>query len=106
MKEEDKLPWIKTELSVTNIKTGENTGKTLYLYESDWEDLQKYIASKKTHLTAEEMGKMFNYISKKYMEKIDIPPLSEEDKLKIAESFSKSKWLQKAFDELKDKEND
>ena len=106
MKEEDKLPWIKVELSVTNIEAGAYTGKTLYLYESDWEDLQNYIASKKTHLTVEETSKMFNYISKKYMEKINTPALSEEDKCKIAESFSKSKWLQKAFDKLKDKEND
>lgn len=93
MKEEDKLPWIKIELSVTNIRTDENTGKTLYLYGSDWVDLQNYIASKKIHLTAEETSRMFNYISKKYMEKIDIPPLSEEDKCKIVENFSKSKWL-------------
>lgn len=102
----DKLPWIKVELSVTNIKTDECTEKTLYLYEGDWKDLQNYITSKKIHLTAEEMGKMFNYISKKFMEKVDIPPLSEEDKCKIADSFSKSKWFQKAFNELKDKDND
>lgn len=106
MKEEDKLPWIKIEIPVTNIKTDECTRKTLYLNESDWEDMQNYIASKKTHPTAEETSKMFNFLSKKYMEKIDTPPLSEEDKCKIAESFTKSKWLQKAFDELKDKEDD
>lgn len=66
MKEEVKLPWIKVELSVTDIKTDEYTERTLYLYESDWEDMQNYIDSKKTHLTVEEMSKMFDFISKNF----------------------------------------